>query len=419
MKPAKEFFPLFIKRTEKLHRLYGTDPQTSPLAVEVAMRRINDLKDLRNRYILDPGCGRGTYLVKLYDKLFYVYKDIKDIEKRNFKIIQSIIGIEKEAYYVAIAKKSLTDAQKFHGVKNLLEPNIILGDFLKKDFGMKFDIILGNPPYQRPKGENKIASGEGNLFLDFIEKSSSLLKDGGKLLFIGPMNYLKPTNFSENTKGFSKLKGLNIIEIENGVEKYFNNQKIGSKKIGTFISLLYCQKESTQSSYIKYNNIGWDLNNFPFVFARGNSEMAQIFQKIWSKITDTSIGDKLDIRRIPPDKVRSSVDIINTPMVPRVYRSKEFEENGIIKWGNGTRMGNQTQIVNMSLSIEESNILFSSKMFRIIVYLSYSEPTIYHNFLNGIVKPKNLVLDLNTKDEDIMKSYGITPQLAEKIESII
>ena len=101
------------------------------------------------------------------------------------------------------------------------------------------------------------------------------------------------------------------------------------------------------------------------------------------------------------------------------HRSKEFEENGIIKWGNGARIGNQTQIVNMSLNIEESNILFSSKMFRIVVYLSYAEPTIYHNFLNGIVKPKNLVLDSNTKDEDIMESYGIAPQLAEKIESII
>ena len=141
--------------------------------------------------------------------------------------------------------------------------------------------------------------------------------------------------------------------------------------------------------------------------------------EIWPKVTDSTLGERLDIRRVTPAKIRSSFDMANTPMLSRVYRGKELKENGILRWGNGDKIGNQTQIVNLSLSIDESNLLFSSKMFRIIFYLSYFEPTVYHNFLKGLVKPKNLILSESTTEEDIMLSYGISNSIIKKIKDII
>lgn len=69
-------------------------------------------------------------------------------------------------------------------------------DFLTEDITDKYDVIIGNPPY--------------NLAQEFIEKSLTLLKPGGRLIF------LLRTNFLESKKRFSfwqknALRGLYVL----------------------------------------------------------------------------------------------------------------------------------------------------------------------------------------------------------------
>jgi len=60
--------------------------------------------------------------------------------------------------------------------------NILEGDFLANNFkDQKFDIIVGNPPYQDPSGNKG-----HNLWSKFVEKSIDLLKDDGYLLNVHP-----------------------------------------------------------------------------------------------------------------------------------------------------------------------------------------------------------------------------------------
>lgn len=48
--------------------------------------------------------------------------------------------------------------------------NVIIDDFLSMDLGKKYDLIIGNPPF--------------NQAIEFVEKSLGLLKSGGRLIFL-------------------------------------------------------------------------------------------------------------------------------------------------------------------------------------------------------------------------------------------
>jgi hypothetical protein len=77
-------------------------------------------------------------------------------------------------------------------------PNLYEGSFFDLDITKlwnieKFDVIVGNPPYQKENKKTTKARGGigGNYYIDFCKKSISILKNDGYLLFIHPQNWRK------------------------------------------------------------------------------------------------------------------------------------------------------------------------------------------------------------------------------------
>lgn len=69
---------------------------------------------------------------------------------------------------------------------------VIIDDFLTREFTHKFDVIIGNPPYQKPNLKNgRARGGKSQLYLEFMDKCISLLALDGYLLFIHPSNWRK------------------------------------------------------------------------------------------------------------------------------------------------------------------------------------------------------------------------------------
>lgn len=176
-----------------------------------------DLFSNPNLKWLDPCAGIANYPIVLISKLMNGLKLlIIDEQERLEHILKNML------YMVEIQESSCIK------IKNSLgnEINLFEGSFLdenfEQQFPFKFDIIFGNPPYEKMI-DGKRSSKNDNLWTKFIDKSIDLLKDDGYLLFITPQAWMSPTS-KQLKEVFLKYKLLYLNIQECG--KYFN---VGSK----------------------------------------------------------------------------------------------------------------------------------------------------------------------------------------------
>jgi len=143
---------------------------------------------------LDPAVGIGNFPIIVYQRLMkgLITKIPNEEERRKHILVQMIYSAELTPKNVFIYNKI------FCGDKYKL--NIYQGDTLKMDV-MKvwrtnsFDVILGNPPYNKGgiwSHNNKMNSEKRKvLWMDFIQTSFEWLKPDGFLAFITPLYWLK------------------------------------------------------------------------------------------------------------------------------------------------------------------------------------------------------------------------------------
>ena len=155
---------------------------------------------------LVPGCGMGVFMIELVKLLVETYGyTIEDAKSR-------VIGVDNRIKYINYLKR------KGYRVYHL--------DFLKDELPMKnFDVILGNPPYQ--KSDNK----RWKLWVSFIDKSLPLLKNNGYLSYITPIAWLEGMG-SELETARNLLYSIDLRYVNINLDEYFNN--VG-ERIGCFI----------------------------------------------------------------------------------------------------------------------------------------------------------------------------------------
>ena len=78
---------------------------------------------------------------------------------------------------------------------------------------VKFDVVIGNPPYQNSQGKK---AKRWVLWHRFIEKSIELVKNGGYVALITPSSWLAPSRI------FDIMTSKQLINVDLTVGRYFD-----------------------------------------------------------------------------------------------------------------------------------------------------------------------------------------------------
>ena len=217
----------------------------------------------KRQLVLEPCCGKGNFVLGIFDSFFVGLKRKYPNEKERCRVI-----VEQCLYYCDLNPLNVfitTELLKCHVEMKCgeqlpgLKFNSWVGDTLtlhpKKEWKVNgFNAVIGNPPYQQVSITGKSKGGGNNLYTPFIYWSNTHLLDNGILLFITPSTFFSPGRSSNKNE-------LNIKKdiFEKYYFHYMNLNECGKyfKEGSSFV--YYClekkkEKNSNLNIVCKYKN---------------------------------------------------------------------------------------------------------------------------------------------------------------------
>ena len=201
----------------------------------------------------DPATGMGNYPIAIYYKLMEGLK----LKIPNNTLRQKHI-IEKQLFMGELNKKNCFVIKQIFNINNEFRLNLYEGDTLKINLietfnKQKFDIIIGNPPYN----EELTNIGAKPLYNKFIE----YYLDKSKLL-----SFIVPSRWFAGGKGLDNFRNMMINRTDILFIKHFNDaSKIFGNTVNIEGGVNYFLINNEYNGLCNYNGSMVKFNNFDII----------------------------------------------------------------------------------------------------------------------------------------------------------
>jgi len=291
---TKEDYTKYINRISVIpYGLYGPTPDE---LIENMVNQIDvDWKN-PNLKILDPGFGFGGFL-------FFVYLKLKQYHSDEHILNNMIYGIEIEPFRFTLVK------EKFK-IKNLYKADFINPiNQLKNILNMKFDVIVGNPPYQLQVGPKKSEP----IWNKFVLNCFKYLKEGGLISLVHPTGWRSPVGKFKNIQNLLKTKKIINLSVNDF------NEGFRIFGVGTAFDWYVIKNESGKciTKLVDSDNVthNIDLSNWQFI---PNAKFDK-FEKLIAKPNEETVKVLYSRSAYGTDKPNTSFDKCDVFTHPCVY----------------------------------------------------------------------------------------------------
>jgi len=230
----------FLGDNKKEKGLYYTPAHLTKLLVDECLP-LSKYKEINidTYQIFDPACGSGIFLVTVFKRLVQIWRLQNKMAYPSLAVLKSILkniyGVDEEEQAVELASFSLSLAlcNELQPVEiisklkfdDLRKTNLIYSDFFKvedKIKNIKFDLIIGNPPFNRGAISNysdewqvkdtTVKIPQGQIALKFLSEATTYLKESGLLCLIIKSSGLL---YNSTSKDYKKVlfSNFNVVQI--------------------------------------------------------------------------------------------------------------------------------------------------------------------------------------------------------------
>lgn len=304
--------------------------------VKYMLDQINYINNIFGKRIIDNSCGTGNILIEVAERFI---ADAKRARKRKSTIKKGlescIYGCDVDSKMVETCIENLNKVAEQAGLSDV-QWHIYNTDGLYFDNSIKFDYVVGNPPYisyadlnniTRQKTRDNFAScalGKFDYSYAFIEKGLSLLDNNGMMVIIAPSNMFK-TVFGAKLREYIKNELIEIIDCSaiNIFENVLTAPAITVYQKGSNSNILIYRERLSNNTetekFIEKNDLvdKWDFTGF---ISKGNRIFGDYF-KVSNSIA--TLANKVFIHNVKED---GSLEINIETTILRPAKSPKTEQ---------------------------------------------------------------------------------------------